>query len=488
MIKKYLDFINESLEFLLESNIVYSNNFKKVMSKIEHPLAKAILDIENQDHPVRNNYLDVNLKANDKLGFIPDRKAQEILGDTKVYVNFVGSGGGWLRNKEVNQGIFDKLGYTYEEGTNPYDAPSTEVGEVISETTSETSGKKYAWVKFPGGQGVYNVEKLRIVDNKEKALWSKGRQEIFVGRGIRALLTSAGIKFLDKDLEEFVNLYKATVDKMNDRFQYFQSVKDHEIGHFYNYRNYKERSGSLGSSCMSNVNPDYFDIYISNPDVCELVILKSEEDDSLIVGRALLWTLSDGKKFMDRIYTIKDSDVQLFRDWAKENGWYSKQYNSSSDSGRAIDPNTGEQVDLGTIVVDIKKGFYEAYPYLDTLKYFKPGNGTLSNRRSGGEEYILEDTGGELYRCEYCGGSGRQTCYNCDGDGYWECGNCDGDGEVQCDECSGNGHVQDAEGNDTDCDSCGGSGKNTCSRCDGDGRQECGDCDGRGEVTCHECQ
>ena len=488
MIKKYLDFINESLEFLLESNVVYSNNFKKVMSKIEHPLAKAILDIENQDHPVRNNYLDVNLKANDKLGFIPDRKAQEILGDTKVYVNFVGSGGGWLRNKEVNQGIFDKLGYTYEEGTNPYDAPSTEVGEVISEITSETSGKKYAWVKFPGGQGVYNVEKLRIVDNKEKALWSKGRQEIFVGRGIRALLTSAGIKFLDKDLEEFVNLYKATVDKMNDRFQYFQSVKDHEIGHFYNYRNYKERSGSLGSSCMSNVNPDYFDIYISNPDVCELVILKSEEDDSLIVGRALLWTLSDGKKFMDRIYTIKDSDVQLFRDWAKENGWYSKQYNSSSDSARAIDPNTGEQVDLGTIVVDIKKGFYEAYPYLDTLKYFKPGAGTLSNRRSGGEEYTLEDTGGELYRCEYCGGSGRQTCYNCDGDGYWECGNCDGDGEVQCDECSGNGHVQDAEGNDTDCDSCGGSGKNTCSRCDGDGRQECGDCDGRGEVTCHECQ
>jgi hypothetical protein len=488
MIKRYLDFINESLEFLLESNVVYSNNFKKVMSKIEHPLAKAILDIENQDHPVRNNYLDVNLKANDKLGFIPDRKAQEILGDTKVYVNFVGSGGGWLRNKEVNQGIFDKLGYTYEEGTNPYDAPSTEVGEVIAETISETSGKKYAWVKFPNGQGVYNVEKLRIVDNKEKALWSKGRQEIFVGRGIRALLTSAGIKFLDKDLEEFVNLYKATVDKMNDRFQYFQSVKEHEIGHWYNYRNYKERSGSLGSSCMSNVNPDYFDIYMSNPDVCELVILKSEEDDSLIVGRALLWTLSDGKKFMDRIYTIKDSDVQLFRDWAKENGWYVKQYNSSSDSGRAIDPNTGGHVDLGTLTVNIKKGMYEAYPYLDTLKYFKPGAGTLSNRRTGGDEYTLEDTGGELYRCEYCGGSGNQTCGNCDGDGWFDCNRCSGSGELSCDECGGDGYVEDSEGNHTDCDSCGGDGKNECSYCDGSGREDCDDCSGRGEHSCYECQ
>lgn len=487
MIKRYLDFINESLEMLLESNVIYSNNFKKVMSKIEHPLAKAILDIENQDHLVRNNYLDVNLKSNDKLGFIPDRKAQEILADPKVYVNFVGSGGGWLKNKEVNQGIFDKLGYTYEEGTEPYQAPSNEVGEIISETISETSGKKWVFVKFPNGQGVYNAEKLRIVDNKEKALWSKGRQEIFVGRGIRALLTSAGVQFLDKDLEEFVNLYKATVDKMNDRFQYFESVKEQEIAHWYHYSSYEERHGSLGSSCMSNVKSNYFDIYMSNPDVCELVILKSQDDDSLIVGRALLWTLRDGKKFMDRIYTIKDSDVQLFRDWAKENGWYTKQYNSSSDSGRANAPD-GTQVDLGTLIVDIKKGEYEAYPYLDTLKYFKPENGTLSNVRTGGNEYILEDTGGQLWRCECCGGSGMQTCGDCDGDGSWECRRCEGEGERSCTECKGEGYVEDSEGNHTDCDSCGGDGKTSCSYCDGDGTIECDNCNGRGEHTCYECQ
>ena len=487
MIKRYLDFINESLELLLESNIVYSNNFRKVMSNIDHPLSEIIIRLEGENHTVRNNYLDVNLKEKDKLGFIPDRRAQDILNDTKVYVNFTGSGGGWLKNKEVNKGLFDKLGYTYEEGTEPYKPTSSvEVGEVIAEVISDTSGKKYAFVKFPDGQGVYNVEKLRIVDNKEKSLWSKGRQEIFVGRGIRALLTSAGIQFLDKDLEEFVNLYKATVDKMNDRFQYFESIKGEEIGHWYHYSNYKERSGTLGCSCMSNVNPDYFDIYISNPDVCELVILKSEDDASLIVGRALLWTLRDGKKFMDRIYTIKDSEVSLFKGWAKENGWYSKFYNSSSDSGLANAPD-GMQVDLGTLVVDIKKGMYEAYPYLDTLKYFNPVDGTLSNVRGGKEVYVLEDTGGELYRCEYCNG-GVQNCHNCDGDGSWECGNCDGEGSLDCDECKGEGHIEDSEGNDTDCDSCGGSGKNTCRRCDGDGRIECDECSGRGDHPCYECQ
>ena len=483
MIKRYLDFINESLELLFESNVVYSNNFRKVVGKIEHPLAKAILEIENQDHPVRNNYLDINLKSNDKLGFIPDRKAQEILGDTKVYVNFVGSGGGWLRNKEVNQSLFDKLGYTYEEGTNPYDASSNEVGEVIAEVISDTSGKKYAWVKFPNGQGVYNAEKLRIVDNKEKALWSKGRQEISVGRGIRALLTSGGIKFSDSDLEDFVNLYKTAVDKMNDRYQYFESIKGHDIGHWYHYSNYKERQGSLGSSCMSNVNTDYFDIYISNPDVCELVILKSEEDDSLIVGRALLWTLRDGKKFMDRIYTSKDSDVQLFKDWARENGWYTKQYNSSTDSGRANAPD-GMQVDLGTLTVDIKKGMYEAYPYLDTLKYFNPGKGTLSNVRGSGDEYTLEDTSGQLWRCEYCGGSGMQTCGNCDGDGWFDCNRCSGSGERECGQCNGSGKVEGEE----ECPECGGSGNNQCSYCDGDGREDCDDCNGRGEHSCYECQ
>lgn len=485
MIKRYLDFINESLELLLESNVVYSNNFRKVMSKIQHPLAKAILDIENQDHPVRNNYLDVNLKENDKLGFIPDRRAQDILNDTKMYVNFTGSGGGWLKNKEVNKGLFDKLGYTYEEGTEPYKPNSIEIGEVIAEVISDTSGKKYAFVKFPDGQGVYNVEKLRIVDNKEKSLWSKGRQEIFVGRGIRALLTSAGVQFLDKDLEEFVNLYKATVDKMNDRFQYFESIKGEEIGHWYHYSNYKERSGTLGCSCMSNVNPNYFDIYISNPDVCELVILKSEDDASLIVGRALLWTLRDGKKFMDRIYTIKESDVQLFRDWAKENGWYSKQYNSSTDSGRANAPD-GMQVDLGTLVVDIKKGMYEAYPYLDTLKYFNPGKGTLSNVRGSGEEYTLEDTSGEIWRCEYCNG-GVQTCNNCDGDGWFDCNRCNGSGERECGECSGSGKVEGEEGEE-ECSDCGGSGNNECSYCDGSGREDCHYCNGRGEHPCYECQ
>ena len=186
---------------------------------------------------------------------------------------------------------------------------------------------------------------------------------------------------------------------------------------------------------------------------------------------------------MDRIYTSKDSDVQLFKDWARENGWYTKQYNSSTDSGRANAPD-GMQVDLGTLTVDIKKGMYEAYPYLDTLKYFNPGKGTLSNVRGSGDEYTLEDTSGQLWRCEYCGGSGMQTCGNCDGDGWFDCNRCSGSGERECGQCNGSGKVEGEE----ECPECGGSGNNQCSYCDGDGREDCDDCNGRGEHSCYECQ
>lgn len=483
MLKRYSDFLNESLELLLESNIVYSNNFKTVMNKINHPLAKAILEIENKDLPVRNNYFDINPSENDKLEFIPDRKAQDILNDKKEYVNFIGDNGGWLKHKETNQTIFSKLGYTYEEGVEPYSPGSDEVGEVIDKVKSEISGKTYAWVKFENGQGVYNVDKLRTTTNKLNSVWKKGRQNIFVGRGIRALLTTAGIQFTDKDLEEFVNLYKSTVDKMNNRYQYFDIVKGDDIGYWYNYNNYFERKGSIGSSCMRDVDVEYFDIYMSNPDVCQLVILKSDEDDTKIIGRALLWTLNTGRKFLDRIYTCNESDVNLFREYAKDNGWYYKQYNGSSDSAMVYD--NGEAINLGKLTVNIYKGEYEKYPYLDTLKYLDIRKGTLSTEKLYGN-YLLEDTDGHYIYCPECDNTGKVCCTDCDGDGTVGCWSCDGNGDKECSNCDGDGKVS-VDGELVDCDECDGSGKVDCSRCDGDGSYRCNTCYGDGEYDCPDC-
>ena len=181
------------------------------------------------------------------------------------------------------------------------------------------------------GQGVYNQDKLRLIDTVSalmREVWSKNRQDIKVGRGARALLRSAGVTdILDKDFEAFVNLFKATIDKLNDKFSYFNVVSGDDIHYWYGSKNYYERRGTLGSSCMAGADESWLEIYTANPNQVSLVIFKSQDDDSKIVGRSLLWTLNDGKKFMDRIYTINDSDVNLFREFAKENGWYAKYHN-----------------------------------------------------------------------------------------------------------------------------------------------------------------
>lgn len=468
MLKRYLEFVNESLEFILESEVVYSDKFRLALNKIESPISKSILDIENKDLDVRSNYFDIIMDANDAVSFIPDARAQRILGDEKEKVRFVGNNGGWLTYNKSESGeyknkkLFDELGFTPPEDGEIVKPQGDEVGEIVKKVTSDKTDKTYAWVKFGSTEIVINVDKLRSVDDRLQRVWSTNRQQIKVGRAIRALLGIAGAEFVDKDIEDFVNQYKATIDKFNDKFSFFEEVKEDKIAYWYDSSRYFERRGTLGSSCMSSVDPEYFDIYVSNPNVCSLVILKSQEDTDKISGRALLWTLTDGKRFMDRIYTINDSDVQLFRDWAKENGWYIKQYNGSSSSPNLISPE-GENIILSNLTVNIKPGYYESYPYLDTLKYWNKNAGTLSTSGSS-NTYILEGTGGEYIQCEYCDGSGRRTCYECDGDGDWECGNCDGSGMV--------GKGEDEE---------------ECTRCDGEGRITCDECRGDGVVDCPEC-
>jgi len=508
MIKKYSDFLKENLEFIIESNVVFSDNFRKAMTRIEHPMAKAILGVENNDITVQANYLDIEFSKNDTITFTPDRKAQEILGDTKEVVRFTGSGGGWLKHKDSNAKLFTQLGYTFEEGSNPYQPNSRDLGEIVAKVTSETSGKVYAWVKFKDqsgnevGEGVYNNEKLRVVDERIKKIWSSNRQEIKVGRAMRALLKAAGAEFADKDFEQFVNLYKATIDKMNDKFSYIEVVRGSDIAHWYHNENYfqRSRSGTLGSSCMASAPESWLEVYTANPEV-GLVIYKSIDDAEKIIGRALLWNLKDGKEYLDRIYTVNDSDVQLFRDYAKENGWYYKENNNSSDSSNAIAPD-GSRVNLD-LIVNLTDASMDNFPYLDTLKYFNPRRKTISNFDTGGC-YFLEDTGGDYVRpCDTCGGSGRTECPDCDGNGDYQCGNCDGDGEVdcnecdsgkvECDNCSGSGEVDDEPCGDCDgegkvnCSDCGGSGKEQCSTCDGDERVECDNCSGRGQVDCYDC-
>ena len=491
MIKRYLEFIeplNESYDLILESDVVYSDKFRKALKKLSDrsELAKKLMDIENKDLPVRSNFFDILSDTNDKLSFIPDSKAQEILKDVEDKVRYIGPYG-WLKHSNANNKIFNNLGYTYQEGSSPYSPSSDDIGKVINRAIS-TKGYTYVWVKWENesgeelGEGVYNNKKLMPYDERIKQVWSKSRQDLKIGRALRALLKSADISFLDKDLEELVNQLKAEIGIMNDKFSYFEVVKGDDIAYWYYYNKYFKQTGTLGSSCMKDGEDYYFDIYTSNPSVCQLVILKSEKDTDKIVGRALLWKLTDGNYFMDRIYTNKDSDVNLFREFSKKNGWYYKYYNNSSDDIKAVGPDGEIKIDLSG-EIKIKEGYYSGYPYMDTFKWFTPGRGKLSVR-SG--DYQLENTDGTLGECEYCGGSGEYECSECYGNGEVECWDCDGDGEVKCSDCDGTGKYKD-DGEEVKCLDCDGTGKVNCDQCDGYGEHSCYNCGGDGEIICYNC-
>ena len=239
------------------------------------------------------------------------------------------------------------------------------------------------------------------VGAQSTGVFTKSRNEVGLGKFVNKIFPG---KYNDKQREEFVNLFKSSLDKAGE---HFEIVEGEDIEFWYSSKNYKSNSGILGNSCMASKS-GIFGIYTQNQDVCKLLILK--EDDK-ILGRALIWKLNSIKKgneviegleyFMDRQYTIKDSDVQKFIKYAKEKGWCYRSYNNHySYNTVTID---GEEKHLDMIIKVATKD-YKRYPYMDTFKRYDVSNGLLYNNGDNGAEYegqyILEDTGGGYYEIE----------------------------------------------------------------------------------------
>lgn len=215
--------------------------------------------------------------------------------------------------------------------------------------------------------------------------WKTGRTEMAIGRWTRKVFSdilqkSRSSMILDNnELEEFVNQYKATYDSLNN--VKLELVEGEKIRHWYSEKNYESRMGQLGNSCMKQPEKsNFFDIYVNNPDVCKLLILKSDDDDTKIKGRALIWKLDDGSYYQDRVYTNNESDRTLFENWAREKDM-SRFWN---DSGLNM------TVQLG----DYK---YDKYPYMDTFVVYNPDTKQLKNDEGlwpGQGYYLLQHTNG----------------------------------------------------------------------------------------------
>ncbi len=145
-------------------------------------------------------------------------------------------------------------------------------------------------------------------------------------------------------------------------------VSGADILYYYHCDNYEEGM----TSCMSDDHKQkYLELYTANPGVVQLLVLVNPENNK-VRGKALIWTLDNGDKFMDTIYTSNNEYNKYF-------------YTYREDDDNSILRKVGTH----TVTLDVD-GEYDYYPYMDTFKYYTPDSGELSTE-DGDLELTLTD-------------------------------------------------------------------------------------------------
>ena len=350
MLLKYNDLIFESL--INETYVYYIKDLKDILSKMsnqqQNQIAKELLDIEYRDNKSDRTFISLT----DKDGYLSFSTLRNL--KSNLEKSFTEWGKNNKLSDEQTKKVLDTLNRKIENG----EISQSDVNNLFDE---------------------HDI---------------KSRSDIKLGRLVNALLPS---KFSDKEIEEFVNKFKATKDKVGERFEL---VSGDDINTWYNWENYSKMEGTLGNSCMAKKS-SIFNIYTENPEMCQLLILLNEEDK--LIGRALIWKLkslnihkSDEEViFMDRQYSILESDVEKFRNYAKEKGWSYKCYNNHHSFGTMNYKGEDKNVSM---TIEVKQKDYRRYPYMDTFRRYNHETGLLYNdddQDSDNEgQYILDDTGG----------------------------------------------------------------------------------------------
>lgn len=205
------------------------------------------------------------------------------------------------------------------------------------------------------------------------------RTEIKIGRLIRKIFEQEKFaskleahridyrcdKTLDELVELFTNAYKCQTKRLFD--ENFDSklvlLSGEDIRTFYDQDNYLPGKGSLHESCMRYSKcSSYLDIYTKNPDVCQMLVFM---EDNKIGMRALVWKLTNGKTYMDRVYSARYADSKIFIDYARKNNWL---YNETIFTSPEVND----------LVVNLQNVNFDNYPYMDTFHYISMSDKKLA--------------------------------------------------------------------------------------------------------------
>ena len=235
----------------------------------------------------------------------------------------------------------------------------------------------------------------RVIPNE---IMSKNRLPMRIGSLVGRLygdrFPNAGKS--DNSVTKFVEL---VVGQRTKESGLFNIVKGDDIIKYYNESNYEKVSGTLGGSCMRYRECSKFmEFYAKNDNKINMLVLLSPDDPNKIIGRALIWYLDqpENKIFMDRIYTIYPSDVDKFKNYAKNNGWLYKTRQDASYDAEIHDTVTEQSSRIILGVDGLKTS--SSYPYIDTLKFFNISNNSLTNDKNSNYDYLMESTRGGYYK------------------------------------------------------------------------------------------
>lgn len=237
----------------------------------------------------------------------------------------------------------------------------------------------------------------KLIDDKYNKIWKENRSKIKIGRFINKLYPNTYVNAgkPGEDIESFINEIKSERTKT---LKNIKVVEDKDVIKYYYIGNYEKngQGSNLWNSCMSGKESQpYIGFYPHNN--VKLVILMSSQGD-VIRGRALLWDIDEingekvNRKFMDRVYTIKQYDVQKFIDLAEKNQWLYKETQDMWNDTNIIDTKDGSSKIRSMVINNIKE--YKAYPYMDTMKYFDISKGRLSNDSHLSYDVVLESSEG----------------------------------------------------------------------------------------------
>lgn len=417
---KYEEYILESqiVELLLESQVVFNKDFWMLITEIAKKgdrVAEELLKLNNTDINVPQNQISLGDK-NDSINFTSDKKKSD-----KVAIRDEGmiySG---------NTKIATALNFKNPRGNNrlPRGTVGTIVNQIIHPDHVGREGEQAVILHFVSAEG--NGELECAIDPRGIMPVPIKASTMNIGRFVVKIMAAAGVTFTPKEIEEFVNQYKSQYDnKSGDIFKDFYLVDGDDIKRYYNELSYAGTpKGGLWNSCMRYEKcQEFLDIYAKNPNKIKLLILTKKEK---IRGRALVWKLDTPDKiFMDRIYTIDDSDKYLFIDYAKKNEWIYK--SSQSKDIRAIN---GPDKTLSVKIDDFK---FKFYPYMDTMCYMNT-DGVMSNDNTMPSYYKMRGVRGEDYYCPECASRGYRSCEHCGGDSDG-CRRCNNTGRVKCQYCA----------------------------------------------------